>query len=110
MTKEQIETKCQDYSKSATPSFVNGTFDRYAIAQAYEDGAKWRIESVWHDADEEIKNNEPFLYENVVHAFHVDLISLYRDYDDNPLPWNEIVKDLGLIRWAYMADLLPMED
>ena len=48
MTNEDIERKCLEYSQAATPSYTNGTFDRYAIAQAYEDGAEWRINSVWH--------------------------------------------------------------
>lgn len=48
MTKEDIERKCLEYSQAATPPYINGDFDRYAIAQAFEDGAEWRIR-VWEN-------------------------------------------------------------
>lgn len=70
-------------------------------------GANWRINSVWYDAKEEPKYDEYFLYENVVHAYHVD--GIYPS-EDEPFVWDDYVKDWGLIRWAYIKDLIPTED
>lgn len=74
------------------------------LETAFENGAEWRINSVWHDANEEPKYDEYFLYENAVHAYHVD--GIYPS-EDEPFVWNDYVKDWGLIRWAYMKDLIP---
>lgn len=67
-------------------------------------GAEWRIDSVWHNANKEPKHGEYFLYENVVHAYHVD--GIYPS-EDEPFVWGDYVKDWGLIRWAYIKDLVP---
>lgn len=48
---EDIEKKSLEYAKTATPSYVFGDFDKYAIADAFEHGANWRINSVWHYID-----------------------------------------------------------
>lgn len=66
--------------------------------------AEWRINSVWHDVKEEPKYDEYFLYENIVHAYHVD--GIYPSKDEH-FVWNDYVKDCGLIRWAYIKDLTP---
>lgn len=36
---EDIEKKSLEYAKTATPSYVFGDFDKYAIADAFEHGA-----------------------------------------------------------------------
>lgn len=123
MTNEDIERKCLAYSQAATPSYTNGDFDRYAIAQAYEEGAKWRINSVWHDASEipqiygEYENDLypqiPCLvlghlstgygygvrYWNVTHQVWDD-----EECDDFECKMNSIEK------WAYLDDLLPTNE
>lgn len=68
------------------------------------DGAEWRINSVWHDANEEPKYDEFFLYENVIQAFHVDIIF---PSQDEAFVWDDYVKDWGIMRWAYIKDLIP---
>lgn len=100
MTQEQIETKCQDYSESATPSFINGTFERYAIAQAFEDGANWRINAVWHKPDEKPESNEIYLAQIGEQAFDTF-------YDSSN--WESFSKGLNIIKWAYLKDLVPNE-
>lgn len=117
MTQEQIETKCQDYSKSATPSFVNGTFERYAIAQAFEDGANWRINSVWHSAQDMPSRNmrdggvgELCLVETsdgdieFVQACYESINGVY--YFKAYFGALELFK---ITRWAYVKDLMPIE-
>ena len=43
MNKETIDNAAWDYAAKAKPSFTNGDFDKYAIAEAFEHGAEWRI-------------------------------------------------------------------
>ena len=80
---------------------------RLVAYKAFIKGAEWRINSVWHDAKEEPKYDEYFLYENVVHAYHVD--GIYPS-EDEPFVWDDYVKDWGLIRWAYIKDLIPTDN
>lgn len=86
---------------------INYEPTRFVAYRAFMPGAEWRINSVWHDAKEEPKYDEYFLYENVVHAYHVD--GIYPS-EDEPFVWDDYVKDCGLIRWAYIKDLIPTED
>lgn len=53
------------------------------------------------------KYDEYFLYENVVHAYHID--GIYPS-EDEPFVWEDYIKDWGLIRWAYVKDLIPIEN
>lgn len=46
MTRGQIEKQADDYASKATPNYVNGSFDKYAIAQAFEEGAYWALNKV----------------------------------------------------------------
>lgn len=103
MTQKQIERKGQDYSKSATPSFVNGTFDRYVIAQAFEDAAKWRIESVWHENTIKPNKDCHVLLEDIFGNIYDDEYCAVCDEFDSSIEWKEIK------RWAYIKDLLPEE-
>ena len=58
------------------------------------------LESLWHDAGEEPRRNELLLGE------YTDGFSIYRwcGQEDN---WEEFVNETGLIRFAYISDLLP---
>lgn len=121
MTKEDIERKCLEYSQAATPSYTNGTFDRYAIAQAYEEGTKWRINSVWHDMEKEVPQvygeyeNEvapsiPCLvrgYLSTGYGYGVRYWNVsYEVWDDEECDDYECDKD-KIEEWAYLDDLLP---
>lgn len=50
MKKELIENAANSYAGIARPSFVNGEFDRNAIADAFEYGAQWLINNAWRAA------------------------------------------------------------
>lgn len=83
-------------------------YDSRLIAfRAFMKGADWRINSVWHDANEEPKYDEFFLYENVIQAFHVDCIF---PSQDEAFVWDDYVKDWCLMRWAYIKDLIPNKE
>ena len=118
MTKEDIERKCLEYSQAATPSYTNGTFDRYAIAQAYEDGAIWRINSVWHD--EKVIPNRNLDKKIFGCGEDVILKPKYRQFFEIcEVLWDEDKQKIYLSGeretffmddveiWAYVSDLLP---
>lgn len=48
MNKVTIEKAADSYAAKATPSYTNGDFDKHSIADAFEHGARWRIEAAWH--------------------------------------------------------------
>ena len=112
MTKEDIERKCLEYSQAATPSYTNGTFDRYAIAQAYEDGAIWRINSVWHEPSaygEELKR-DVHVIARIKRGFCIgrfDVVGYFHEYigfitqSGIEFPLSDILE------YAYLEDLLP---
>lgn len=106
MTNEDIERKCLEYSQVATPSYTNGDFDRYAIAQAFEDGAEWRINSVWHDNLEKPVENKLALVKYITGdgetKFRVDVFCGYE--------WKEMCHYDRLIAYAYVKDLLPIKE
>lgn len=103
MKREDIEMAAErnteEYVKNGDLRGFRGSYRLGFIA-----GAEWRINSVWHDAKEEPKYDEYFLYENVVHAYHVD--GIYPS-EDEPFVWDDYVKDWRLTRWAYIKDLIP---
>lgn len=101
MTKEDLENKCMEYSQNAAPSYTNGYFDRYAIAQAYEDGARWRINEAWHDVSQ-----RPDEHEAVIIEREGDKLSYHENGYDGP--WEYNARQFGFKRWAYIKDLLPM--
>lgn len=109
MTKEDIKkAKAENAERIANIAYSGGGhIGQDDLETAFENGAKWRINSVWHDAKEGPKYDEYFLYENVVHAYHVD--GIYPS-EDEPFVWDDYVKDWRLIRWAYIKDLIPTED
>lgn len=109
MTNEDIERKCLEYSRAATPSYTNGTFDRYAIAQAFEDGAEWRINSVWHVTFEMPERGRDFLYESARGWFGINnTAKMAREV--HPENWDRFVEGFDVIRWGYIDDLLPTEN
>lgn len=97
MNKETFEQVITGYAASAKPSFVTGEFDRYAIAQAFEEGAQWRINSVWHDAETETpRDNEPIIGITGKICCYMGLCG-------------ETAKEIcpEMKKWAYISDLIP---
>lgn len=102
MTREQIEQAAikklpysdEECSDSNYTLGKNVGFKRGFIA-----GAKWRINSVWHDASE-IPQHSGLL------------IGIWKDgkavlCGPNNSNWETTVKIFHIVRWAYLDDLLP---
>ena len=96
--KKSIEKAADDYAAMAIATFVNGDFSRHAIADAFEAGAKWRVNSVWHDgtASCEAGRKALVLFDNGNANVYKDLrvLSVER-------LWGYVDK------FAYLDDLLP---
>lgn len=101
MTKEDIERKCLEYSQAATPPYTNGDFDRYAIAQAFEDGAEWRINSVWHNKEEipDLSQDILIIFKNEICTILIGAVHTLSE-----------LKHYDYTNWAYVKDLIPINE
>lgn len=102
MNRQTIEQAADNYAAKATPSYTNGDFDRHAIAEAFECGADWRINSVWHDVSEEPQGH--IIVERELFEGKYAYDCWKQDSCDN---WEADVIYFGVVRWAYISDLLP---
>ena len=71
-----------------------------SFAEAFNDGANWRINSVWHSYKIKPDKGKLLLVEDIDSAY--DLV-----YLNNSNPWEELSKKSHYMRWAYVEDLLP---
>ena len=79
------------------------TIDEYNLSyfeHGFIDGADWRINSVWHDA-----NKIPDKAELTLVEFPDGSIDIV--YFHTIKSWRSMVKRNGTIRWAYIKDLIP---
>ena len=101
MTKEDVEKAAGEYSGS-----ILGFRNNYAIVEhrAFSAGAYWRINSVWHNANE-VPTIET---ENIlVIGINEEIIPI-RICESVQKSWHEKVEYLHIMRWAYIKDLLPI--
>ena len=87
MTREEIE-------KAANDRYSDNTF----AYKGFIAGARWRINSVWHDASEKPDKNRLVVFEwrkTYGKRHSVDFGEIY-----------ESIKNV-IVRWAYIIDLLP---
>lgn len=114
MTKEQIKQVATDYiedllSDNIDYGSVNHEEDNseagrvHALdefgADIFQAGARWRIDSVWHNVSEEPERERQLLILDTrgkcsVHKFYIT-------------KWSNMVKVYEIKRWAYISDLLP---
>lgn len=76
---------------------------RLVAFRAFIKGAKWRINSVWHDVSERPDENEPTIVEKI----NGKVFLAEKGYNG---PWKYNVEQFGFKRWAYVKDLIPTED
>lgn len=71
--------------------------------QGYRDGARYYINSVWHDVKDIPKESSAIL------AIRPD-DSTEIVYFINLLRWRSLIKRCGFVQWAYIKDLIPNKD
>lgn len=102
MTKEQIRKAAKDVADKV----CNATdcIEWENLVFAFEDGANWRINSVWHKPEE-----VPEPYANLL----VKCLGGYKMWalwPNHIRDWESLVEKNGVIQWAYIDDLIPTED
>lgn len=101
--------KREDIEKAAVDScvFENSIFNPKSTSyyeQGFKDGARWRINSVWHDAKETPKERRFCLYILKDGSYGCG----YYHKRDNSI-WYEQFEDVE--KWAYFDDIIEnMED
>lgn len=112
MTREDIEKAAKKYANENAyiPSDIyveNNMIEmKESFAEAFKEGAEWRINSVWHDAEEQPKDwNETCLVELrsggssfylLSHFYHAGGFSCMDGIHN---------KNIHVIKWAYLKDL-----
>lgn len=102
MTKEQIKKAVDEYI-GYSPEMDEG-IETTMRRNAFKDGANWRINSVWHKPEE-----VPEPYANLL----VKCLGGYKMWalwPNHIRDWESLVEKNGVIRWAYIDDLIPTED
>lgn len=101
MDKEDIEKAAAEYANEACRPLWRTGNEQVCMADFIE-GAKWRINTVWH-YDKSMPNiNEPFLL--IDHKWALVLrIGCERD-------WAIMIKDKIFVKWAYIKDLIPYKE
>jgi hypothetical protein len=97
MKKEQIEKAAREQLKGIVPCEWN----QQPFIDIFVDAANWRINSVWHDANEEPKHGEHILVRfksgNFTSWFvSTDICSVFKRFE--------------VVAWAYIEDLLPNKE
>ena len=95
MTKEQIEKAARDYALDQLG--IVGLPERAEAMKAFMAGARWRVNSVWHDIDKDL----PDCGRNVVNEDWFDFEA------KSVLDLKRILEKYPFKHWAYVSDLLP---
>ena len=106
MTREQIEKAAMEYAvrNSWYPGETSYESDIKAMeesfADAFKDGAQWRINSVWHDRTEKADTSKELILMYSNGSVRVILL--------NPnLTFDGFLSVDTFIKWAYVSDILP---
>ena len=96
MNRETIERAAMETARKACANYD----EAFEYANGFVTGAHWRINSVWHDYPEE----KPQADVIVLAETRCGICALMKK---DPLEWDLYAQRIGVIRWAYVSDLLP---
>ena len=100
MKKDDIKKASEQYANDVCRGSLHRSgLEQYCMVDFME-GAKWRINSVWHDVKERPDENEPTIIE-------MDNGRIFFAENGYYGPWQYNVKYFGFKRWAYVKDLIP---
>lgn len=97
MTNDDIKRAAYKYAGDVNRNRKSG-IEPYSVVDFME-GAKWRINSVWHDASKAPQQSKM-------------LIAICKDGREvlcgpNNSDWKTTVKIFFIVKWAYIEDLIP---
>lgn len=105
MTNEQLTELARQYAQDRYCYGTNET-PKYKIAQIHAGrdgfikGAKYMRNSPWHD----VKETPSSKYILVERGRYFDVVIIEKEI------WQKYVENYGVKRYAYIEDLIPMED
>lgn len=102
MTKEDIKkAKAENAERIANIAYSGGGhIGQDDLETAFENGAEWRINSVWHDINEIPEDGRIIV---LLGKYGIMLI-----YGPNMMYYKEsVIADGGFLKWAYKEDLIP---
>ena len=107
MEKEKIELAAKEYADKQG-DFCTGW---YHAVDDFIHGARWRINSVWHKAENELPEYDKLVLAEYETNGIKDYVFSHRS--DNPYVKTNgpgfafYIEGVRITRWAYLADLLP---
>lgn len=99
MTNDDIKRAAYKYAGDVNRNRKSG-IEPYSVVDFME-GAKWRINSVWHDATEKPTKKKIIIV--VTDDGYMLQISFIIGADD----WDKFVNEGCIAKWCYKEDLLP---
>lgn len=97
MTKEDIKKAATEYANEACRALWRTGYEQVCMVDFME-GANWRINSVWHNANETPDTDKGDLLVIVKDAFGEDVYVRQNAY---------YVLKYSCVKWAYIKDLIP---
>lgn len=94
----------------AASKYSEYEFNECATNNGFIKGAQWADNhpiNVWHNASEEPFRDRVFLVEFEVGRYGFQTFFIFEN--DIKFNWSEWTKEVRLLRWAYISDLLPKE-
>lgn len=103
MSKEDIKkAKAENAERIANIAYSGGGhIGQDDLETAFENGAEWRIESVWHRDEEEAEVGSLILIKS--RQRNVFMVRFYGE-------WSEMVRKYVIKQWAYIEDLIPNKE
>lgn len=98
MTRKDIEKAAKEYAVDENRNRRSG-IEPYSVVDFME-GAKWRINSVWHEGSEKPETDKGDLLVEIEVMDKTTYVQQNAYY----------VLKYGCVRWAYIKDLIPTED
>lgn len=74
---------------------------RLVAFRAFMKGADWRINSVWHDVNQEPSEKRVLIV--IESDGHISQSNFMVGVDI----WEDFIKDADIVKWCYKEDLLP---
>lgn len=92
MTKEDIKKAAEEYAKEACRPLWRAGNEQVCMLDFME-GAKWRINTVWHNSTEKPVPGKLLLVNTIYGEYDLCYYGVY--------VWNTVMN------WVYMKDLIP---
>lgn len=105
MSKDDInKAKAENAERIANIAYSGGGhIGQDDLKTAFENGAEWRINKMWHNADEVPKKKGYIL------VWLNGDYPIFVTWNINVVPtnWDKIAKENNVVKWAYVKDLIP---